>query len=109
MSTPRIGALRHRLRLEAPSRSAAAGGGADITWQFVADVWAEVTQREGRELVVADGLAARQTYEVRTRYRADVAADMRFVSAGRALDIRSVRDPDGRRRWLLCVCEETAP
>ena len=101
--------MRHRLRIEAAERGTADGGGATLTWQPVATVWAEISPASGREVVVADGLSVRVTHEVRLRYRADLASEMRFTSGARVLDIRVVRDVDGRKRWLSCLCEETLP
>ena len=46
------------------------------------------------------------TYVVTIRWRDDVAKDMRFVYRGRKLRIQSVVDPDERRRFLICACEE---
>lgn len=107
MTRPRSGALRRRLRLESPASESTDGGGASITWSLVAEVWAEITQPSGREVVASDGLAARATHNVRIRYRRDVAPTMRFVSGSQILDIRAVSDADGRQRWLSCLCEET--
>ena len=110
MRWPRLGALRHRLCLEAPLMVASAGGGATLSWQRVADVWAEVTTIAGREGFVSDGVSARITHQVRLRYRADLLPEMRFVTArGGQYDIRAVRDVDGSRRWLSCLCEEVVP
>lgn len=106
MSGPRIGALRHRLRLEAPSYMADEGGGATVTWNPVATLWAEVIPLSGREELRADGLQTVAKFEVRTRYRAGISPEMRFVFGGRVLEIQAVRDIEGRRRWLSCLCEE---
>ena len=97
------------MRLEAPSRTADGGGGAVLTWQLVSMVWAESVAMSGREAFEADGLAARAMHEIRLRHRADISTEMRFVMGSRVLDIRAVRDPDGRRCWLSCLCEERAP
>ncbi|MCL4766441.1 MAG: phage head closure protein [Hyphomicrobiaceae bacterium] len=109
MKAPRIGALRQRLRLEAPLRIAGDDGGATVTWQLVATPWAEVVSLSGREVALADGLATLAMHEVRIRHRPDVTPEMRFVIGERVLDIRAVRDLDGRCRWLSCLCEEKAP
>lgn len=108
MRRPRVGALRHRLRLEAPSRDEDGSGGAVVSWQPVATLWAEVIAGSGREILQSDGLTALAMHEVRIRYRSDVTAEMRFVMGERVLDIRAVRDLDGRRLWLSCLCEERA-
>lgn len=108
MRGPHIGALRHRLRLEAPIHVDDGSGGSTVSWQPVAMLWAEVISRSGREVFMADGLAAVAMHQVRIRYRSDVTAEMRFVMGDRILDIRAVRDVDGRRAWLSCLCEERA-
>ena len=109
MKAPRIGAMRHRLRLEAPDYTPGEGGSATVTWQPVATLWAEVVPLSGRETFQADGLTAVTNFEVRTRYRADITPEMRLVMDERVLDIRAVRDIEGRRRWLSCLCEERGP
>ena len=109
MKASRIGAMRHRLRLEAPARTLGEGGSATVTWQPVATLWAEVVPLSGREIFQADGLTAVAGFEVWTRYRADLTPEMRFVMGEHALDIRAVRDIEGRRRWLSCLCEERGP
>lgn len=109
MRPPRLGALRHRMSLEAPSRIAGEGGGATVTWKLIARVWAQVVPLHGREVFQADGVAALAMHEIRLRYREDVTPEMRFTMLGRAFDIRAVRDIEGQRRWLSCLCEEQSP
>lgn len=106
MKAPHIGALRHRVQLEAPSRSAVEGGGAVVAWQPVAMLWAEIIPLSGAEVFQADGIGATTSFDVRTRFRAEIHPEMRFVIGDRILDIKSVRDIEGRRRWLSCLCEE---
>lgn len=104
-----IGPLRHRVAIERPQRSSADGGGATIEWIAVADVFVRIDAISGREIEVADGLAARATHKILMRYRDDVLPEMRIVVGSRRLDIRAVLDLDGRRRWLQCLCEEQLP
>ena len=107
MRWPRLGKLRHRLQIQAPAYSASDGGGATLNWEPIASIWAEILPASGREVFISDGISARVTHEVRLRYRADLLPEMRFIAPARALDIRAVRDIDGRGRWLSCLCEET--
>ncbi len=102
----RIGALRHRVVLERPVRAADAGGGADETWEPVAELWAAVTARSGKEDVFADRVSGARRVDVTIRYRDDAAPGMRFRLGDRQLNIRAVLDEDGRRRFLKCDCEE---
>lgn len=106
MKLPTIGELRHRLRLEASSRTADGGGGAETSWTLVAEVWAAVRAGSGSEPVRSEMPDGRVAHEVWMRYRAGVVPAMRLVEGARVLDIRAVLDPDGRQRWLRCLCEE---
>ena len=65
----RLGALRHRVAIEEPLRTADEGGGAAIAWNLVATVWAEVAPKTGREVFESDQLGGRITHDVRLRYR----------------------------------------
>lgn len=102
----RIGSFRHRVVLERPVRESDGGGGAAQSWEPVANLWAIITERSGKEAVQTARLSGRRNLDVTIRYRADVAAQMRFRFGDRLFDIRAVLDEDGRRRFLTCGCEE---
>ncbi len=104
-STP-IGELRTRLTLEAPSRTDDGGGGADVVWEAVAEVWAAVRPITGVEKFELDRVAGRRSHEIMIRYRADVVAQMRLRQGARVFDIRAAFDPDQRRHWLKILAEE---
>jgi SPP1 family predicted phage head-tail adaptor len=104
--TPAIGKLRHRLTLEAPSRAGDGGGGADISWTAVAACWGAIEDVTGSEAQTADRTGGRRQVIVSIRHRDDVAPAMRFRLDGRILPIRAVIDPEGRRKYLRCLCEE---
>lgn len=48
MTSLRIGALRDRLTLERPTRTADGGGGASIAWEQLGELWASVQPVHGR-------------------------------------------------------------
>lgn len=104
-ATP-IGELRTRLTLEAPSRVGDGGGGAQVTWELVADVWAALRPTAGTETYEFDRVAGKVSHEVVIRFRSDVIPQMRFRAGTRVFDIRAAFDPDQRRRWLKCLAEE---
>ena len=106
MSGPRIGALRHRIVLEASARAADGGGGAVVTWLPVAEVWASITPSTGAETIVADALAGRVTHEIVVRHRADITPAMRFRNGARIFEITAVIDVEERRRLSRCLCRE---
>jgi SPP1 family predicted phage head-tail adaptor len=98
--------LRMRLTLEAPSRAGDGGGGAATSWATVSEVWGAVRPTSGAEGFELDRIAGTVTHEIVLRYRPDVTPEMRLRSGTRIFDIRSVFDPDARRRWLTCLAEE---
>jgi len=101
-----IGRLRHRLTLEAATRTPDGGGGASETWTTVAEVWAEISPTSGTEAVDSDALTGRVSHEIVFRYRSGVAPAMRLRSGTRLFEIAAVIDVDERRRWLKCLCME---
>lgn len=100
-----IGALRERVVLEAASRTGDGGGGADVLWDAVAELWAAVRPISGEERLAADRVAGRVTHKVVIRHRDGVVPAMRFRQGARILDIVAVLDA-GRRHRLECLCEE---
>ncbi len=68
----RIGKLRHRLTLESPSRTDDGGGGADITWETVAEIWGALETSTGAETIVAGRLSGIAAPVITIRYRDDV-------------------------------------
>lgn len=102
----RIGDLRQRLRIERGVRAADGGGGAEETWETVADVWGAVIPLAGGERVEADAISEHVTHEIWIRHRADVTSDTRLRLGARLFDVRAVIDFEERRRFLKCLCEE---
>jgi SPP1 family predicted phage head-tail adaptor len=103
---PLIGALRHRVTLEAPIDAPDGAGGFSRSLTPVADLWARIAPSGAREDFVERRAEQATNQVVTIRWREDIAKDMRFVFRGRKLRIQSAVDPDERRRFLICQCEE---
>jgi SPP1 family predicted phage head-tail adaptor len=101
-----IGRLRHRLTLEAASRTPDGGGGAAETWTTLAQVWGRIRPIVGTETFEADGIGGQISHEITIRYRPDVIPAMRIAAGSRRFEIVAVIDIDERRRWLKCLCVE---
>ena len=71
--------------------------------------WCAVTPLKASDAPLADAPALAITHRVTLRWRAGVTAAMRWREGDRVLDIRTVFDPDERRRALVCLCQETRP
>ncbi len=104
-----IGALRHRVAIEAENATADGAGGLTDPWTNpiqVASVWAEITPLTGAEQLRAMRLEDRVSHRIRMRYRADVTPQHRFRLGRRVFNIRSVLNEDERDRWLTILAEE---
>lgn len=101
-----IADMRERVTLQSPVRLPDGAGGAAVTWDEGASVWAKVEMLGGGETPIGERREARAKIRVTIRHRANVTAEMRATWRTRALDIRNVRDMDGRRRFLVLDCEE---
>ncbi len=105
-----IGDLRHKIQIQEPIRSEDGGGGGEIAWRYVAEVWAKIVPISGREDVNAEKRRGRISHMVTLRWRQGVRPTQRIVHGTRVLHIESVNDPGERRRWLICGCvERTEP
>lgn len=106
MSRASVGSMRHRLALEEAVAVPDGGGGAIVTWSLVAEVWAAIGPRVGRETAEAGGLMGRVTHAITIRHRPDVTPRQRFRMDARVFDIISVIDTDEAHRFLTCLVEE---
>lgn len=106
MTAPLIGAMRHRLSLEAASRTGDGGGGAAETWEPIADVWAAIDPISGDEATGSESVRGRVSHAIHIRHRAGIAPSMRFRSGARVFEILAVIDIGERRRRLRCLCRE---
>ena len=100
-----IGSLRDRLTLEQPVRTPDGGGGASVSWEPVADLWAHVRPISGDERLAHDQVAGRLTHQVWIRHRTGVVPAMRFRDGARIYEIVAVLDSPPRTH-LKCLCEE---
>jgi len=104
-----LGALRHRVTIEAENASPDGAGGLTDPWANptqVATVWAEVTPLGGGEQLRAMQLEDRVSHRIRMRYRTDVTPQHRFRLGTRTFNIRSVMNESERDRWLTILAEE---
>jgi SPP1 family predicted phage head-tail adaptor len=97
------GKLRHRVTIESPSTARDEFNEPVPGWNTVADAWASREDLTGRELFQAQAVAAEVTTRFRLRYADGIKAEMRLLCGGEAFDIKSVADPDGRRRELIIL------
>ena len=90
---PPLASLRQHLVLEAPVDTPDAAGGLARRYVAAGSAWCAVTPLKASDAPLADAPALAITHR----------------EGDRVLDIRTVFDPDERRRALVCLCQETRP
>ncbi|AKI01217.1 phage head-tail adaptor, putative, SPP1 family [Hoeflea sp. IMCC20628] len=103
------GRLSARLALEAPTDLPDGQGGVAEGWTLLAELWGRIEPLRAKAEEQAGAATAPITHRVTIRYRGDVRHAMRFAYRDRTLFIRSLRDPEESRRYLVCDCEEARP
>lgn len=103
-----VGALRRRLLLEAPVEMPDGAGGRLTVFETVAAVWAQVEWLSGNERWRGDRPEQAASHRITLRWRAGVDTGQRLRDGDQVFDIRTVGDPDGGRRRLVCLVEEVS-
>ena len=106
---PPVGALRRRLVLEAAISMPDGLGGTTQDFETVAALWAQVEWLAGGEHWRRGRPEQEATHRMTMRWRAGVDAGQRLRDGERLFDIRTVADPDGSRRRLVCHVLEITP
>ena len=101
--------LDKRVRIELKTVTKGASGGKRETWSLVAEVWAGIANKAGREQRSTDaggGLVAVGDSEIEIRYRAGVTATMhRIVHGAKVYDIVHVDDVMEQHDRMLLACK----
>lgn len=100
------GSLNRRLALEAPAETPDGAGGVVRTHETVATLWAQVMPVSARGDVEAERLGGAVTHRIRIRRSPDITTRHRFRDGAIVYRIVSLRDPDGRGRFLEIEAEE---
>ena len=104
---PMIGSLTDRVALARKVDVSEPEGGTLITYVPVTSLWARVRALSARASSQAEARGSRQSHDIVVRFRTDIAPGDRFTWRGRSLAVLGTEDPDVRRAWIACRCEET--
>lgn len=104
MSDP--GKLNRRLVLEAPVETDDGAGGVMRSFSAIATLWASVTPVSAQEEIEAARLGARVTHRIGIRFSSDITTRHRFRDGSAVYRIVSLRDRDGRKRFLDIAAEQ---
>jgi SPP1 family predicted phage head-tail adaptor len=104
------GALRHRVSIQRRSVERDELGQPLDEWVEVVNVWADITDRRGREMMEATQATINEVVtDVRVRYRQDILPEMRVVEqchARREFNIMDVRYMMPPRPEVMLECRE---
>lgn len=100
------GQFTARLDLEAPQAVPDGQGGATITWQVAASLWARIEPMQTGFGETAGQMRGELTHRIWIRARDGLAEGMRFRKGARTFVIRALRDPDETGRYCVCLCQE---
>lgn len=100
-----IGAMEKRVTLQRPRRSDDAGGGAVVTYEDYARVWAALTPLSAAAASGGERDASRRRYRAVIRSRIDVDFMTRAVIDGCAFDVTDLREQPGAARLQLTLEE----
>lgn len=104
------GTLRHRVSIQRASDERDDLGQPIDEWSEVVNVWADITDRRGREFMDAAQATINEVItDVRIRYRQDIVPEMRVVEqchARREFQVIDVRYVDAPRPEVRLECRE---
>jgi SPP1 family predicted phage head-tail adaptor len=103
------GDLRHRIELQAQTRTPDGGGGFTTTWSTVATVYASIWPLKGEESMEGGRVTAAITHRVRIRFRRGVKASWRIrdLFSGKYFSIVTAPvDLGDNHQWIELMCKE---
>lgn len=104
-----VGDRNKRVYFQRSLRTSDGGGGWAVQWQPVTVAWGQLRLERGRERLAAGRLESAVAGILTVPYSEEAAAvdaDYRAVIDGVPYQIRSVTNPDQRRKFLEMIVEE---
>ena len=101
-----IGALRHRVTLEAAADTTGPGGVAARNWAVLGRAWAEIRPGSSRTIMDVARRTTETTVAIRMRYRDGLKRAGRIIRGDRIFVVLGVRDVEEARLVLEFTCRE---
>lgn len=102
----RAGQLRHRVTIQQATETQDSYGAVVQSWSTLANVWASIEARTGRETFTAAQVYATADHIITIRHRSDVTPKMRITYGARTFGIEGAVDPDGRKKSTILYVRE---
>lgn len=101
----KIGKLRYPVNIEHKVVTIDPVYGTDIvSWELLAQVWANAAGVSGREYLSSTIENASTTFKMTMRYRGDIDTSMRIVHGEVVYQIKAIL-PDERQTFMIVMCE----
>lgn len=104
----RVGDLNKRVWLQYQTRTPDAMGGATVTWNDKAEVWAAIWPVNATTQIQAGQQAGSITHRIRMRYRPDLRANWRLRYGDRYFAVLGIVNPNEKGAMLDLLCREAA-
>lgn len=107
MSKPlAAGRLRHRVRIESPTRTQDAGGTLATTWDVVAEVYASIEALSVRDFIAAQAVQSKVSVRITIRHLSGLSTDMRLIGPDGTIykPLGFLPDADSNREYLTVPC-----
>lgn len=106
--------LNRELELQDPVPSADGAGGFALSWDTLAQLWAEIRPGSGRDLAGEERMESAVPYRITVRAAelgsaARPKPGQRFAEGARVFAILAVTERDPMGRYLTCFCREEGP
>jgi SPP1 family predicted phage head-tail adaptor len=102
------GQLTARLDLESPVDISDGQGGVTRSYTVAATLWARIEPVTADLIEIGEVERQNVTHRIWLRHADAIVSGMRFRKGARLFWIRTVHDPDDRRRYLVCRVTEGA-
>lgn len=98
--------LKHRMTLQAESKTEDGQGGFGTEWEDEADVWAQIEPLKGYERMQAMQMQSPITHRVLLRWRRGLTTAKRLRYGGRIFEIKEIINLEEANVWHRLMCVE---
>lgn len=104
----RIGDLKHRVEIQAQTKSADGMGGFAVSYSTLATVFCAIWPTSANEVISANSPSMVVTHRIRMRYRSTMKSSFRIKLGNRYFSIISIINPNEANQYLDLMCKEAA-
>jgi SPP1 family predicted phage head-tail adaptor len=104
----RIGAMRHRAKLQQYVGSSDGQGGTTATWADERDMWCQIRPMSATKRLEGAHRQSDETHDIYTRWAADITIKKRVVYDGQVYRIKALWSPGERKQFFHIIASNTS-